>query len=104
MTPRDVTPEATAAVLERRHPGLLELARMRCYGKSPRAYLSRGEAGTLGRSLIINLPGSVRGASESLEALCDVLPHAVQMLQGERTDHSPRNFVRQNERHPLCCA
>ncbi len=62
LAPRDVTPEATAAVLQRRHPGLLELARLRCLAKTPKAYLSRGEAGTLGASLILNFPGSPRGA------------------------------------------
>ncbi len=81
LGPRDVTPEATLAVLERRHPALLELARFRCYPNSPRASLARGEAGTLGRTLVINFPGSTRGASESLTALLDVLPHAVEMLR-----------------------
>lgn len=87
LGPRDVTPEATAAVLERRHPALLELARLRCYAKTPRAFLSRGEAGTMGSTLIINLPGSARGATEVLEALADVLPHAVQMMHGESGGH-----------------
>jgi molybdopterin adenylyltransferase len=87
LSPRDVTPEATLAVLERRHPGLLELARLRCYATTPRAYLSRGEAGTLGRSLVINLPGAPRGATEQLEALLDVLPHAIAMLRGETRGH-----------------
>jgi molybdenum cofactor synthesis domain-containing protein len=90
LAPRDHTPEATATILERRHPGLLELARYRCLAKTPRAFLSRGESGTLARSLIINLPGSPRGASEFLEALLDVLPHAIQMLRGEELDHGPR--------------
>lgn len=86
LAPRDVTPEATLDVLERRHSGLMELIRRRCYEKTPRAYLSRGEAGTLGRSLIINLPGSRRGASESLEALLDILPHAIETLRGQVQD------------------
>lgn len=73
LAPRDLTPEATLDVLERRHTGLMELIRLRCSQKTPRAYLSRGEAGTLGRTLIINLPGSERGATESLEALVDIL-------------------------------
>lgn len=88
LTPRDITPEATLAVLERRHTGILELARLRCLAKTPRAFLSRGEAGTVGRTLIINFPGSERGASEFLESLLDVLPHAVRMLRGENTDHA----------------
>ncbi len=86
LAPRDVTPEATLDVLERRHHGLMELIRRRCYEKTPRAYLSRGEAGTLGRTLIVNLPGSERGATESLEALLDVLPHAIETLRGEVQD------------------
>jgi len=86
LAPRDVTPEATLDVIERRHAGLMELIRRRCYDKTPRAYLSRGEAGTLGRTLIINLPGSQRGATESLEALLDILPHAIETLRGEVRD------------------
>lgn len=85
LSPRDVTPEATAALLERRHPGLLELARLRCMAITPRTFLSRGEAGTLNQSLIINLPGSERGATQMLNALCDILPHAIATLRGE--DH-----------------
>ncbi len=88
LAPRDITPEVTAAVLQKRCPGLLELARLRCYEKTPRAFLSRGEAGVIGRTLIINLPGSPRGAGEMLTALLDVLPHALRMARGERTDHA----------------
>ena len=87
LGPRDITPEATAAILDRRHPGLLELARLRCLQKTPRTFLSRGEAGTINRSLVINLPGSLRGATEMLDAMLDILPHAVQMLRGEPGDH-----------------
>lgn len=86
LAPRDVTPEATLGVIERRHSGLTELIRRRCYDKTPRAYLSRAEAGAVGRTLIINLPGSERGATESLEALLDVLPHAIETLRGEVQD------------------
>lgn len=89
LGPRDVTPEATATILDRRHPGLLELARLRCLASTPRAFLSRGEAGTISRTLVINLPGSRRGATEFLEAILDVLPHAIQMLRGEPGDHDP---------------
>ncbi len=84
LGPRDVTPEATLSVLERRHAGLLELARLRCAEKTPKAFLSRGEAGSIGRTLVVNLPGSERGALEFLDALVDVLPHAVAMLRGEK--------------------
>lgn len=87
LSPRDVTPEATLAVLERRHAGLMELIRRRCYENTPLAYLSRGEAGTLGRTLIINLPGSQRGATESLSVLLDVLPHAIEILRGDPLGH-----------------
>jgi len=86
LAPRDVTPEATASVLERRHPGLLELARLRCFEITPRTFLSRGEAGTLGRTLIINLPGSVRGSTENLQAIADILPHAIDTLRGDVQD------------------
>jgi molybdenum cofactor synthesis domain-containing protein len=90
LSPRDVTPEATASVLQRRHQGLLELARLRCYARTPRAFLSRGEAGAIGQTLIINLPGSQRGSTEMLQALLDVLPHALKTLRGEVRDHGPR--------------
>lgn len=86
LAPRDITPEATLDVLERRHSGLMELIRLRCYEKTPRTYLSRGEAGTLGRTLVINLPGSQRGATESFEALLDILPHAIETLRDEVQD------------------
>ena len=86
LAPRDVTPEATAAVLERRHSGLLELVRRRCASKTPRVFLSRGEAGAIGKTLVLNLPGSTTGAVESLQALIDVLPHAVEVLRGEVQD------------------
>ncbi len=82
LAPRDVTPEATLDVIHRRHNGLMELIRLRCMAKTPRAFLSRGEAGTLETTLIINLPGSLRGATESLEALLDILPHAIETLRG----------------------
>ena len=88
LSPRDLTPEATASVLERRHDALLELARLRCYAITPLTFLSRGIAGTAGRCLIINLPGSPRGATEMLEALADILPHALLTLRGP-VDHDP---------------
>ena len=83
LGPRDFTPEATADVLERRHPALQELVRLRCLATSPRVFLSRGEAGTIGRSMVINLPGSRRGATECFLALVDILPHALDMICGE---------------------
>lgn len=86
LAPRDVTPEATLAVVQRRHAGLMELVRQRCGQQTARAYLSRGEAGTRGRTLIVNLPGSQRGSSSSLLALVDLLPHALETLRGEVQD------------------
>ncbi len=87
LSPRDVTPEATLDVLHRRHAGLLELARLRCLEKTPLAFLSRGEAGTIAHSLIINLPGSQRGAMQTLQSLVDILPHAIAMLRGDVATH-----------------
>ncbi len=83
LSPRDVTPEATAEVVERVVPGISEA--MRAYGreKTPRAILSRGISGIRNKTLIINLPGSVRGARESLEAVMPALPHALETLRGQ---------------------
>jgi molybdenum cofactor synthesis domain-containing protein len=86
LAPRDVTPEALRAVMHREHPGLMELARMRCYAKTPRTYLSRGIAGTIHRTLILTFPGSPRGCVEMLEAILDILPHAIETLRGEVKD------------------
>ena len=86
LAPRDHAPEAAMRVIERPHPALLELARLRCLEKTPRAYLTRGVAGAAGRSLIITLPGSPRGATENLEAIADILPHAIETLRGDVTD------------------
>ncbi|NBX25467.1 MAG: MogA/MoaB family molybdenum cofactor biosynthesis protein [Planctomycetes bacterium] len=86
LAPRDVTPEAASRVIERPHAGLMELARLRCMAKTPRTFLSRGVAGTIGRSLLLTLPGSPRGATEMLEALLDILPHAIETLRGEVQD------------------
>ncbi len=85
--PRDVTPEATKAVIDREAPGLAELMRAAGLTKTPLAALSRGVAGAAGSSLIVNLPGSPKGVRESLEALAEVLPHATQLLAGD-TEHS----------------
>jgi len=82
LGPRDVTPEATEAVLERRAPGIAEAMRAGSLGKTPTAMLSRGAAGLRGRTLIVNLPGNPRGAVECLEILWPVLDHAVDMIAG----------------------
>jgi molybdenum cofactor synthesis domain-containing protein len=83
---RDVTPEATRAVIEREAPGLAEAMRAAGRIATPFADLSRGVAGTIGSALVINLPGSPRGAVESLQAVLEILPHALEHLGG-RTAH-----------------
>lgn len=86
LAPRDLTPEAARSVFEREHPGLMELARIRCMAKTPRTFLSRGVAGTIGRTLILTLPGSLKGSTENFEALLDILPHAIETLRDEVQD------------------
>jgi molybdenum cofactor synthesis domain-containing protein len=86
LGPRDVTPEATRSVLDYEVPGLAEAMRAAGLRKTQMAALSRALAGVRGRSLIVNLPGSVKGATESLEAIIDVLGHAVEVLAGN-TSH-----------------
>lgn len=81
--PRDLTPEGTLAVLDRAAPGLAEAAR----AASPKGRLSRGVAGTVGTALVINLPGSPAGALESIEAVLDVVPHAIALLAGDAAAH-----------------
>jgi len=84
--PRDVTPEATLAVVERLIPGFGEHMRLEGSKKTPRAILSRAVAGIRATTIIINLPGSPRGAVESLDAIAEFLPHAVSILHGARHD------------------
>ena len=87
LSPRDVTPEATRSVIEKKIPGLAELMRAEGIKSTPPAALSRGVVGVSKRKLIVNLPGSPRGARESLESIVKVLPHAIDQIQG-RTGHS----------------
>jgi molybdenum cofactor synthesis domain-containing protein len=86
LGPRDVAPEATRAVMEREVPGLAELMRAEGIMKTRTAALSRGLVGIRKGKLIVNLPGSLRGARESLESIVDLLPHAIDLVQG-RTEH-----------------
>lgn len=86
VSPRDVTPEATLAVVDRLVPGLAEEMRRISAAKTPHALLSRAQAGIRNRSLVINLPGSPRGARENLMAILAALPHAVEKIKGDPSD------------------
>ena len=90
LTARDVTPEATRAVLDKEAPGIAEALRAEALGRFPRAALSRGTAGVRGKTLIVNLPGSPGGVKDGLMVLDRWLEHAVELVRGERTDHDPR--------------
>lgn len=89
LGPRDVTPEATRAVIEREVPGLAEAMRAQTLRTTPLAMISRQAAGTRGRCLIVNLPGSPRSVRECLEVILPVLPHALEVLTQDRTEHHP---------------
>jgi len=87
LAERDVTPEATRTVLDREIPGFGELMRLKGRESTPLAALSRSLAGTRGRVLIVNLPGSPKGAVESLDAIVELAPHVLDLLQGQ-TEHA----------------
>ncbi|MCH7586118.1 MAG: MogA/MoaB family molybdenum cofactor biosynthesis protein [Acidobacteria bacterium] len=87
MAPRDLTPEATRRVIEREAPGLAEAIRASTFESNPHGMLSRGVSGILGGTLIINLPGSVAGATESLEVVGPALVHAVELLMDVPSSH-----------------
>lgn len=87
LAPRDVTPEATRAILDRELPGVAEMLRAEGYKNTPFAVLSRGLAGSRKQCVIINLPGSPKAVAEGMEALEPILLHAIQMTRGEDLDH-----------------
>jgi molybdopterin adenylyltransferase len=89
LAPRDVTPEATLDVIERQVPGMAEVMREAGRRSTPMAALSRGVVGTRARTLIVNLPGSEGGARESLEAVLDLIPHALELLRGDAIETHP---------------
>ncbi|HEX4133941.1 MAG TPA: MogA/MoaB family molybdenum cofactor biosynthesis protein [Bryobacteraceae bacterium] len=95
--PRDVTPEATRDVIERELPGFGELMRLRGLEKSRFAPLSRALAGSLGRVLIVNLPGSPRGAVESLDAILGLVPHVLDLLNGKTAHDAQPKEAQSNE-------
>ena len=89
IAPRDVTPDATASVVDYQVPGIAEAMRAMSVQKTPYGMLSRQVVGVRGSTLIINLPGSPKAVSECLEVLQPVLPHAVDLIRGGRVDHTP---------------
>jgi molybdopterin adenylyltransferase len=87
VAPRDVTPEATASVLERQVPGIAEALRADSARRTPHGLLSRGVAGVRGSSLVVNLPGSPGGCRDGFAVLREALPHALRLLAGEQSGH-----------------
>jgi molybdenum cofactor synthesis domain-containing protein len=87
VSPRDFTPEATDAVLDRRVPGIAEALRADAIAKTPHGLLGRGLAGIRGQTLIVNLPGSPGGCRDGFELIKAALPHAVDLIAGGRSEH-----------------
>ena len=87
VAPRDVTPEATLGAIEREVPGIAEAIRADSIAKTPHGLLSRGVAGVVGDTLVVNLPGSPGGCRDGYAVLRDALPHALRLLAGEATAH-----------------
>jgi len=88
LAPRDVTPEATLSVIDKEVPGLAEMMRVRSFAATPNAMLSRAVAGMRKDCLIINLPGSPKAVRECLEVILPAVPHAVEIIKGEVTEHT----------------
>jgi molybdenum cofactor synthesis domain-containing protein len=88
LAQRDVTPEATLSIVDKAVPGIAEAMRMQTLSKTPFAMLSRAAAGVRKKCLIINLPGSPRAVRECLEVILPAVPHAVQIIKGEITQHT----------------
>ena len=91
LSPRDVTPEATLAVIQREAPGISELLRVSSFEKFPRAALSRGVAGVRGNTLVVNLPGSPGGVKDSLSVFESIVDHAVDVVRGKASHHEARS-------------
>jgi molybdopterin adenylyltransferase len=87
VAPRDVTPEATASVLERQIPGIAEAIRADAVSRTPHGLLSRGVAGVRGSAVVVNLPGSPGGCRDGFAVVREALPHAVRLVAGERGGH-----------------
>jgi molybdenum cofactor synthesis domain-containing protein len=87
VAPRDLTPEATASVIERSAPGISEAMRSATFGVNPHGMLSRGVSGVVGTTLVVNFPGSVAGVTEGLAVVGHALVHAVKLLAGESGGH-----------------
>ena len=87
LTDRDVTPEATRAILQKEAPGIAEALRMSAFPRFPRAALSRGLAGVRAKTLIVNLPGSPGGVRDGLDVLAVLVEHAVELIRGVKTGH-----------------
>jgi len=90
LSPRDVTPEATRAVIEREAPGIAERLRGSAAARFPKSALARGVAGVRARALIVNLPGSPSGVSDYLDALAPIVEHAVAIVRGDVTEHDAK--------------
>jgi len=89
LAQRDVTPEATLSVVTKVVPGIAEVMRVKTSKKTPFAWLSRATAGVRSKSLIINLPGSTKAVRECLEIILPLIPHALEILKGQVTEHGP---------------